>query len=110
MSTYPLGATQGPSDCSSIAIKGARPAAIEIARGGSALRTQKADIASVAGLERFDLKFSRLGWVSFLLSQVFSAHSGGGKFKLLPPADFVFIDTVVEVVGDAGVERLIGAL
>ena len=47
-----------------------------------ALRTQKADIASVAGLERFDLKFSRLGWVSFLLSPGFSAHAGGGKFKL----------------------------
>ena len=29
---------------------------------------------------------------------------------LRPPAVFVFIDTVVEIVGDAGVERLIGAL
>ncbi len=53
--------------------------------GQPALRTQKADIASVAGLERFDLKFSRLGWVSFLLSPGFSAHAGGGKFKLRRP-------------------------
>ena len=109
--------------------------------------TQKADIGLVAELERFDPKFSRLGWVSFLLSPGFSAHAGGGKFKLRrlvkrldlclalqsltscrvgfrikqlkrraasgvfrPPAVFVFIDTVVEVVGDTGVKRLIGAL
>jgi hypothetical protein len=73
----------------------------------------------VAEFECFDRKFNRLGWVSFLLSPGFSAPAGGGKQQLerraasgvfRPPAVFVFIDTVVEVVGDTGVKRLIGVL
>jgi hypothetical protein len=85
ISTYPFQATRPLSVLFSIEIQVPLAAAIKIARGGSALQTQKADIASVAGLERFGLTFSRLGWVSFLLSPGFSAHAGGGKFKLRRP-------------------------
>ncbi len=85
ISTYPFQATRPLSVLFSGPGSVPLSAAIKITRGARTLRTQKADIASVAGLERFDLKFSRLGWVSFLLSPGFSALAGGGKFKLRRP-------------------------